>query len=467
MDETARSTDQPLTRPRPGARAVRIDAGVAALLWAGAAATAPLYFILGQGAGFDQMPLTILLMGLLALPLALRRVAPSWVALVQAVVYFVAGTLGTMDFFVSQIVLFLGFYSIGAWERNRKLAFWSRTLIATSTVIWLLVVAVISFEEMRAEGGSDIAPMAWLGISFIINAAFYGGAWIFGNTAWAAAIERIRLSNADSALAEQRDRLTQQALELDRMDIARELHDVVAHHVSVMGLQAGAARRVMRTDVDRAEHALRGVETGARQAIIELRTMVSSLRNSSQSSESSSFGNSTAASAVGLASIPDLVAQTQNAGLITDFSIVGTEREIPQTIAFTVYRVAQEALTNARKHAGTGAEVSVRLRYLETAIELEVSDDGRGTKQFGEGGGLGLLGMRERVTAVGGEIASGPKSRGGFLVRVSIPVPAAAPAPAPAEASVADNPGNSPDQSLDIHKDNPPMTVTEAKVQPE
>jgi signal transduction histidine kinase len=226
-------------------------------------------------------------------------------------------------------------------------------------------------------------------------------------------------------------------VELERSRIARELHDVVAHHVSVMGLQAGAARRVLERDPARASsdpravEALTVVEQNAREAVDELQRMLGALREPGDVP-------STTASTRGLAQLGELVAEAQAAGLPVSFAAVGEEKPVPPAIGLTVYRIAQESLTNVRKHAGPRASADVRLRYLADAVEIEVSDDGagaagadraarprsaaRGTAQAGSR--LGQIGMRERVAAAGGELELGPKPRGGYRVRARLPLAA-------------------------------------------
>lgn len=199
------------------------------------------------------------------------------------------------------------------------------------------------------------------------------------------------------------------------MRIARELHDVVAHHVSAMGVQAGAARRVLATDPEKAADALRHVEQSARDAIGELRALVVTLR-----AEDDGTG-----SAPGLDDLPALVDSAVATGQRVALTEVGEPRTVSPMVGLTAYRIVQEALTNARKHAGPLAQVDVRVRYLDDELEVEVADDGRGGGSGAHGAGAGVLGMRERVSALDGVLEVGPRSRGGWLVRARMPSPAA------------------------------------------
>ena len=206
-----------------------------------------------------------------------------------------------------------------------------------------------------------------------------------------------------------------QAVALDRLRIARELHDVVAHHVSAMGVQAGAAA-VLDTDPAATRRALSGIETSARDALDELRHLLGTLRTPD---EPTIEGADDAASTVRLTGLPGLVEHAVGAGLPTTLTELGEPWSVPDVVQVNLYRIVQEALTNARRHGGPDARADVRLRYSPDAVEIEVTNTGR--TGVPTGGGLGLVGMRERASASGGTIDAGPRSRGGYLVRVRVP----------------------------------------------
>jgi signal transduction histidine kinase len=223
---------------------------------------------------------------------------------------------------------------------------------------------------------------------------------------------RVRESQALERRAErlERDRLV--AVAEERARIARELHDVIAHSVSVMVVQAGAAEEVLKRDPATAVEPLRSVQETGRQALVEMSRLVGLLRD-----DSTELG---LAPQPRLHELPALVDQIRAAGLPVELQVDGAGRPLPLGIELTAYRVVQEALTNALKHAGP-ARAGVRLRYADEAIEIDVTDDGPGSPN-GHAGGHGLAGMRERVSVFGGEMTAGPRPGGGFAVHVRLPL---------------------------------------------
>ncbi|MFT4030595.1 MAG: histidine kinase, partial [Protaetiibacter sp.] len=204
-----------------------------------------------------------------------------------------------------------------------------------------------------------------------------------------------------------------QAVAIDRLRIARELHDAVAHHVSVIGIQAGAARTVLSFDPDAASAALQTIEQTSRETVSELHEMLTTLRDPEEASDG----------ARGLDRLPELVEASVDAGVPTSYRVVGEVQQVPAIVSVNLYRIAQEALTNVRKHGGPDATADVRVRYGAGHVELEVANTG-GHAVRRLPGGLGQLGMRERVAVSGGTLELGPRSRGGYLVRARIPLPA-------------------------------------------
>jgi signal transduction histidine kinase len=203
----------------------------------------------------------------------------------------------------------------------------------------------------------------------------------------------------------------------ERVRIARELHDVVAHHVSVMGVQAGAARRVMERQPEKAAEALSSIEASSRQALVELHRLLGFLRRAGEADD--------LAPQPGLAQLEDLVGPGGQGDLTVVLSIEGDPRPLSPTLEVSAYRIVQEALTNTRKHSG-GATASVRLRYGPETFEVEVVDDGTSAdgdeRHVGNEGGLGLIGMRERVSLHGGHLRAGPGADGGFAVLATFPL---------------------------------------------
>jgi signal transduction histidine kinase len=206
----------------------------------------------------------------------------------------------------------------------------------------------------------------------------------------------------------------------ERVRIARELHDVVAHHVSMMGVQAGAARVVIDRDRVKAKESLAAIEASSRQAVGELHRLLGFLRQAGDQDD--------LAPRPSLSQLPGLAASMGDSDLAVEVSIEGEERSLPPMIDVSAYRIVQEALTNTLKHSGA-SRADVHLRYWPGELEVEIVDDGRGaTRASATGpGGLGLIGMRERATLHGGQLTAAPGSGGGFAVRVKLPTPDGAP----------------------------------------
>lgn len=411
-------------RPRPTVAGYRRDALAAVLLGVGFGVSVLLYLRSGMFEHPAPAWLSALVAVAITLPLAARRRYPAAVAVTVSVAFFVGQQFTVPESLFSNIALFLAIYSVGAWSRNRKRATLLRVGIILAMFIWIGVRLVITVSDpdllpsvSRSGVFSQFATFALLNV--ILNALYFGGAYYFGNSAYAAARERAELEARTVELAAEREHSAHQAVALDRVRIARELHDVVAHHVSVMGVQAGAARRVLATDPAQASESLSTIEGSARAAVDELHRLLTTLRESDPDAPIDAASES--ASTRGLEQLAALVDESSAAGTGTSLQIVGEERGVSALVGFTVYRVAQEALTNARKHAGSRASVDVRLRYLPDAVELEVTDTGTGPGLGSAKPGLGQLGMHERVAAVGGTLQTGPRARGGYLVRARIP----------------------------------------------
>ena len=414
-------------RPRPGREGYRRDAIGAALLAVGATVSAMLYTRVGYYLDLDAEPtlhpapawVSAIMIIAIAAPLAWRRRYPEVVAVVVSVAFFLTPTLRVPEALFGSISLFIAIYSVGAWSRNRRAATVTRILIIIGMFVWIGVQLVLTVDDPNSmpgysRSGVFSAFASFAVINVLTNLLYFGGAYYFGSTAYRSARERAELEDRTAELAAERERSAQQAVALDSVRIARELHDVVAHHVSVMGVQAGAARRVIQTDPAQASASLSTIEESARTAVDELHRLLTTLR------DSDSDDASTSSSTRGLDQLDDLVEESTAAGVPATLQIVGEPRPVTALVGFTVYRVTQEALTNVRKHAGARATVDVRLRYLPGGIELEVADTGAGRGLNRAGTGHGHVGMRERLAAVGGKLEVGPQQRGGYLVRARI-----------------------------------------------
>jgi signal transduction histidine kinase len=209
--------------------------------------------------------------------------------------------------------------------------------------------------------------------------------------------------------------LRRQAVDEERLRIARELHDVVAHNVSVMAIQAGAARVAVNADADNRK-ALQSIETTARDTLAELNRLLGVLRKESGQPELSPQPD--------LDQLDALLKTAREAGLDVDLKITGDQRPLPAALGLTAYRIVQEAITNALRHAHAST-LEVRVSYLPDALELTIRDNGRGVSEEAvkASTGHGLIGMRERVALFGGKLEAGSSDLGGFIVRSRLPLP--------------------------------------------
>jgi signal transduction histidine kinase len=210
----------------------------------------------------------------------------------------------------------------------------------------------------------------------------------------------------------ERDLAAREAVVEERARIARELHDAIAHDVSIMVVQAGAERRVLDGANTATREVLETIEQIGRGALTETRRLLGMLRGDA---------NEPLTPQPGLTEVPTLVGQLREAGLPVELQLEGERRELPIGIELSAYRIVQEALTNALKHAGD-ARATVRISYRTDALELEIADDGAGGITRASGGGHGLVGMRERAALYGGRFDASRNPDGGFVVRVLLPI---------------------------------------------
>ena len=237
------------------------------------------------------------------------------------------------------------------------------------------------------EGGSPLAPSET------------GSTQQRGRDELQVKLEAARTAAAQRAVAEERAR------------IARELHDVIAHSVSVMTVQAGAVRRLLQPGQERERLALEAIESTGREALTEMRRLVGLLRRQGTMPDFSPQPS--------MRAVDVLVGTVREAGLPVELAVEGEPRELAPGVDLAAYRVIQEALTNALKYAGP-AQAWVTVRWREDEIEVEIANDGR-SETAGDGRGHGLIGLRERVALVGGTIDSGPRAGGGFVVTAHLP----------------------------------------------
>jgi signal transduction histidine kinase len=299
-----------------------------------------------------------------------------------------------------------------------QIAFWGDPQLITSSIAFLLTLYALTVwtsPRLFAIGVGLLIALN-LGSAAGPNGNLTNAAFFTIVTLVVMLLVRRVLGDRErrAELAErERDVAAREAVVGERARIARELHDAIAHNVSMMVLQAGAERRVLDDREGSTGEVLETIEHIGRGALTEMRRLVGMLREG---------GEDELSPQPGLGDLPRLAAQVREAGLPVELTVEGNERPLPVGIELSAYRIVQEALTNALKHAGD-ATALVHVRYGDDALELEIIDDGPGaTAPVTMGGGHGLAGMRERVALYGGRIDTGHKASGGFRVRVLLPV---------------------------------------------
>jgi signal transduction histidine kinase len=335
---------------------------------------------------------------LITLPLALRRRAPA------ATLLTAAGALVVVAMLVSHsqgipvevfIAILLAFYSVGAHCDDRR-----------SLAVAAAAVAAIATADLARPGAfsaSGTRPAAWLAFAI---------AWLVGRDLRRRRQRVAELERRAAQLEHEREERTQLAVTEERARIARELHDVIAHGVSVIVVQAQAGPHLL-ADPERVRGIFHSIESSGRDALAELRRVLGILRAGDQQL---AIGPQP-----GLASLQSLVEQVRASGLPVELRVEGEPLHLPAGIDLSAYRIVQEALTNIVKHAGdTTAEVVVR--YRERELELAVVDDGHGVAGAANGSGHGLIGMRERVALYGGTLEAGPNNGNGYAVRARLPL---------------------------------------------
>jgi len=245
-----------------------------------------------------------------------------------------------------------------------------------------------------------------------MSAVTVSGTWLVGRLALRERTQTARLRSAYEELDRQRARAETAAAEAERTRIARELHDVVAHSLSVIAVQADAADALLERRPEPAQRAIESVRRTAHDALEEMRRLLGSLREG---------GDDDASPAPSLAVLPALVAGVRAAGVDVALWVEGTAVAVPAAVDAAAYRIIQEGLTNARRHA-EGARVQVRIRYSAGFVEVLVANDRDGRADGRPGSRYGLVGVRERVEALAGELSAGPNSDGGWTLRVQLPL---------------------------------------------
>lgn len=322
-------------------------------------------------------------------PLVWRRRAPLVVLFVSGLASLAYGGANLPDPAI-QFTLVLALYTVAAY-RCRS--------VSVPVILVFVVVGALSFVLDEQADPADVAVAYLVGV----------GAWVVGDST------RSQRERTEWLAERQQEEALRAAAE-ERVRIARDLHDVVAHHISVIAVQAEAAQEVLAAHPERAEGAMATVAETARSALGELRRMLGVLRSEAHRAPQPD-----------LTAVDDLVASVRGAGLAVELRTTGPARPVDGLVGVTTYRIVQEALTNVLRHADA-RRACVELEFEEDALVVRVADDGRGLRAAVPGaaeggGGHGLVGMRERVSVLGGRLETGPAPGGGFTVEARLPLP--------------------------------------------
>jgi signal transduction histidine kinase len=364
---------------------------------------------------------------LMTVPVAFRRRIPALAFLTGGAgcAALVLSRAGPTPAVVAMAVLL---YTLAAYRPRRESV---AGLLACLLGAAVAVTFWVGLPTRPDQHGSFMATMIVFGLTAVVS-------WVLGDSMHYRRAYYLALEDRAARLERERDAQARIAVAAERARIARELHDVVAHNVSVMVVQADGAGYALDPDPERARQALAAISATGRHALAEMRHLLGVLRSDDDQAD--------LAPVPGIDQLRDLLEQTRAAGRTVSFTLDGVVRPLPEGVGLAAYRVVQEALTNVRKHGGIGASVCVALRYSEHELGVQVTDDGHGMTAADDGAGLGLTGMRERVGMYGGTMNAGPRPAGGYRVSVTLPLheapaaaaapPAAGPAPAPVPAPV-------------------------------
>ncbi|WP_459751890.1 sensor histidine kinase [Streptomyces sennicomposti] len=344
----------------------------------------------------------------LCLTVALRRRMPEKMVLLAAAAGL-AQLIGNVETLVADFAMLVIVYTVAAIGAR-----WA-SRFALAGGMCAATLAQIRWPDERASAWGQIALAVFQTVPFAL-------AWVLGDSMRTRRAYFAQLEERAARLEKEREAQAQVAVAAERARIARELHDVVAHNVSVMVVQADGAAYVLDAAPDQAKKALETISSTGRQALAEMRRLLGVLRTG-EHQEGGEY-----VPQPDVEQIEDLVEQCRESGLPVDFRIEGTPRPLPSGVELTAYRIVQEALTNTRKHGGPNAGASVRLVYFDDGLGLLVEDDGKGAPHelYEDGGvdgqGHGLIGMRERVGMVGGTLDAGPRPGGGFRISALLPL---------------------------------------------
>jgi signal transduction histidine kinase len=339
----------------------------------------------------DPGAIAILLTIAFAVPFFFRRHAPVATLVAATIPALLLTGLGYQSNAAAQALLVLT-YTVGAYATTRLRMF---------SVLWVVAALLVARATAPDLDNGGLA----------LNATLFTAAYLFGTTVRNRRLYTQELEERAIALERERDEESKRAVADERLHIAQDLHDVVAHSMGVIAVQAGVGAHVIDSDPAEAKKALEAISLTSRTTLTEIRRMLGVLRADSDADY---------APAPNLDDIDRLVHDVQAAGLEVDVRAEGDRATVPPGVEFTAYRIVQEALTNVLKHAGK-ANASVVLHYEPAVLRIEIIDDGRGINGTTPDGGHGLMGMRERVGVYGGSFEAGPRHGGGFRVMATLP----------------------------------------------
>jgi signal transduction histidine kinase len=368
-----------------------------------------LYVNWATGSGLSSL-LAVLLTLLVILPFAFRRRYPLGVLIFMAAAVIIFREYNIPESPFINYALLLAFFNAGAYGQPR-FRNWVRGITLG------LVIGLLTYSIFFQQQGSDVPTQTILyQISVILlNVFLFAAAWWIGEVFRTRNQRELELQERTYQLEKERDENARRAVMDERVRIARELHDVVAHHVSVMGIQAGAARRILKQQPEKANDVLSQIEASSRQAVAELQRLLGFLRAENQVDDISPQPS--------LKQLDVLFKQMRLTGLSISVKIEGKEIPLPPGVDLSAYRIVQEALTNTLKHAGP-VNANVTIRYLGDAVELEIRDNGNTPQSEAnkDNKGRGLIGMRERVSLHDGEFLADRLPEGGFIVKAKLPL---------------------------------------------
>ncbi|RKS15996.1 signal transduction histidine kinase [Arthrobacter sp. AG1021] len=428
-------------RPAPDKAGLRRDMFAALGLLAFAIVMQQLSLSLTEVEHAPSQWASLAVLSAMILPLMFRRRWPISMMLLGSAAFMVSGTseayMVTMQI-CAQLAYFLGLYTAVTWSRNRR-ALWSiLSIVLLAMAVWI-IIDLFTSDLMKSmdvsmvdnPAGDIPADIAFPLYTFLINLLFFGGSIFLGLVSWSNAYANELVKTQAQRIADQSQQLADRAVNEERLRIARELHDVIAHHIASVGVQAGAARMVQRRDPEKAAELMKGIEDSARSAVGETRALLGVLRESGGDMLPDSGGDARRPEP-SMKQLPTLLAENRAQGLAVELSRAehtpGYLDSLPAGVSLALYRICGEALANVRRHStARRATLSLRSGVDEQGpwVEAEITDEGT-TLPDSSGSGFGLRGIRERANLHHGLVEIGPRVPHGWRTRARLRVVAGA-----------------------------------------